>query len=96
MAWILPGSNTGVYPFHGRNGDTMDHHRIDWRKEWVNLSGSRKGIAEFIIRVRSFLSVKYGVQPNEVSGKRVVLAILLIDKAAPVSWNAKDKMIVIR
>lgn len=74
----------------------MDHHRIDWRKEWVNLSDSRKGIVEFIGNLRLFLSVKYGVKPNEVSGKRVVLAIRLIDKAAPVSWNAKDKMIVIR
>lgn len=74
----------------------MDHHRIDWRKEWVSLSIDRQGIVKFIAKLRSFLSVKYGVQPNEVSGKRVVLAIRLIDKAAPVSWNAKDKMIVIR
>lgn len=71
-------------------------NKIDWRKEWVRLSVTRAGIAEFIRMLRAFYAPKFDVPAHTVDGKFIVTVLKVIDKAAPVSWNAEDKMIVIR
>lgn len=66
----------------------MVQQKIDWRKEWIRMSVNRAGIVEFVgILRKNFPKWKPA---------KIVRAIRMIDKCAPVSWNAKDKMIVIR
>jgi hypothetical protein len=74
-----------------------DPKKVDWRKEWVRLSVNRHGIVTFIRMVRNALAPSFGLNDGElVDGNVVVGLIKSIDKMAPVSWNAKDKIIVIR
>ena len=74
-----------------------DPKKVDWHKQWIRLSINRQGISAFIQMVRNALAPSYGLNAGEfVDGDIIVGIIKRIDKSAPVSWNAKDKMIVIR
>lgn len=75
----------------------IDPKKVNWRKEWVRMSANRHGILTFIRMVQNALAPSFGLNAGEfVNGDIVVGLIKSIDKMAPVSWNAKDKVIVIR
>jgi len=63
-------------------------NKIDWRKEWVRMSVNRAGVVEFVRILR--------IAFPEWKSPKIVRAIRMIDKCAPVSWNAKERIIMIR